>query len=138
MAPAIDRVDHIHVYVADLEASERWYSKTLGLSRVPDLEGWATSGGPLTIANVAGSVHLALFERKAQPCRSTIALGVTALQFVAWRQHLAATLESSPTTEDHQLSWSLYFSDPDGNPYEVTTYEHAEVSKLTIEVEKDV
>lgn len=134
MAPAIDRVDHIHVYVTDREAAERWYSKTLGLSRVPDLEGWATDGGPLTITNVAGSVHLALFERKAHPCRSTIALGVTALQFVAWWKHLTATLESPPTTADHQLSWSLYFSDPDGNPYEVTTYEHAGVANLTLAV----
>jgi hypothetical protein len=23
------------------------------------------------------------------------------------------------------VSWSLYFSDPDGNPFEITSYEHA-------------
>jgi sugar lactone lactonase YvrE len=29
--------------------------------------------------------------------------------------------------EDHQVSWSLYFSDPDGNPYEITSYEYGEL-----------
>ena len=27
--------------------------------------------------------------------------------------------------QDHELYMSLYFSDPDGNPYEITTYEYA-------------
>ena len=25
---------------------------------------------------------------------------------------------------DHEVSWSVYFKDPDGNPYEVTTYDY--------------
>jgi catechol-2,3-dioxygenase len=31
---------------------------------------------------------------------------------------------------DHGLAWSLYFADPDGNPYEITTYDHAAVAEL--------
>jgi catechol-2,3-dioxygenase len=23
------------------------------------------------------------------------------------------------------VSWSIYFEDPDGNPFEITTYDHA-------------
>ena len=95
------------------------------------LESWASDGGPLTIANEAETVHLALFERPAQPCRSTIAFGVTAREFIAWREHLCAALEAAPNTEDHQLSWSLYFTDPDGNPCEITTYEYAAVEQLS-------
>ncbi|MBL8165294.1 MAG: hypothetical protein JNJ61_25145, partial [Anaerolineae bacterium] len=26
---------------------------------------------------------------------------------------------------DHELSWSIYFNDPWGHPFEVTTYEYA-------------
>jgi catechol-2,3-dioxygenase len=26
--------------------------------------------------------------------------------------------------EDHHVSFSIYFSDLDGNPYEITTYEY--------------
>ena len=32
--------------------------------------------------------------------------------------------------EDHGLSWSLYFADPDGNPWEITSYQHAVVATL--------
>jgi catechol-2,3-dioxygenase len=130
MTPLLERIDHIHVHVADREVAEHWYAGVLGLSRVPELERWAAGGGPLTIANEAGTIHLALFERKPQPSRSTVAFGVTAAEFVAWRTHLVGALVEPPTVEDHELSWSLYFCDPDGNPYEITTYEYAAVTAL--------
>jgi catechol-2,3-dioxygenase len=25
---------------------------------------------------------------------------------------------------DHELAWSLYFQDPDGNTHEITSYDH--------------
>ena len=124
MPPTLDRFDHIHIYVADRVASERWYADVLRLSRVPELAFWAANGGPLTIANTNGSIHLALFERPAQPCRSTIALAVGAGSFVAWRAHLDRVLPAPVTVEDHDVSWSLYFADPDGNPFEITSYEY--------------
>ena len=75
-------------------------------------------------------MHIALFEAPAQPCRSVIALSVGAQEFVAWRQHLVDKLKRPVEPEDHQLSWSLYFADPDGNPWEITTYQHAVVATL--------
>ena len=130
MTPSLDRIDHIHVYVTDREVSEQWCDEVLGLSRMTDLESWATDGGPLTVANEAGTVHLALFERKPQPSRSTIAFGVTAPAFIAWRKHLGAALDGPPIAEDHEQSWSLYFFDPDGNPCEIATHEYAAVEEL--------
>jgi len=130
VTPSLDRIDHIHVYVTDREVAEQWYGEVLGLSRMAEFEGWATDGGPLSVANQAGTVHLALFERKPQPSRSTIAFGVTAPEFIAWREHLMASLDKPPKVEDHELSWSLYFSDADGNPYEITTYEYRAVEQL--------
>jgi catechol-2,3-dioxygenase len=111
-------------------AAEKWYARVLGLTRVPELAQWATEGGPLTLADASGKIHLALFERGVQPCRSTIALGVSATAFLAWREHLSNELDTPTNVEDHQLSWSLYFADPDGNPYEITTYEYDVVAKL--------
>jgi catechol-2,3-dioxygenase len=130
MIPVLDRIDHIHVYVADRTAAEHWYERVLALTRVAELEGWAEDGGPLTLANASGSVHIALFEREVQPCRSTIAFAVTAQAFVAWQRHLFSALGDDAAVEDHTLSMSLYFSDPDGNPYEITTYEYAAVKPL--------
>ena len=122
--PPVQSIDHIHVFVADRAAAERWYDRVLGFMRVKEYEFWAADGGPLTIQNREGTVHIALFERPAEKCRSTIALGVGAREFLAWRTHLAQALEQAPTIEDHDLSVSLYFRDPDGNPYEITTYEY--------------
>jgi catechol-2,3-dioxygenase len=132
MTPTFDRIDHIHVYAADRVKAEQWYADVMGLGRVPELEEWAEGGGPLTLQNSSGTVHVALFERppQAEPCRSTIALSVGAEEFVAWRKHLVEKLKRPVEAEDHRLSWSLYFADPDGNPWEITTYQHAVVATL--------
>lgn len=83
MTPTIERIDHIHVYVADRAASEKWYASVMGLSRVAGLEFWSPGGGPLTIGNPAGTVHLAPFERPVEKSHSTIALSATAKEFLA-------------------------------------------------------
>ena len=123
-APPVRSIDHVHVYVSDRAAAELWYGKVLGFTRTTKLESWAEGAGPLTIQNAEATVHLALFERPAQKCRSTIALAVGAREFVAWKRHLSRALGREPEFEDHDLSVSLYFEDPYGNPYEITTYEH--------------
>lgn len=130
MPPSLQRIDHIHVYVANRDAAERWYAEALGLTRIPALAFWAEGGGPLTLADSTDAVHIALFERPAEKCRSTIALAASAPAFLAWREHLAKVLDAPPTLEDHGLSWSLYFSDPDGNPYEITSYDYAELATV--------
>ena len=126
MAPELERVDHVHVFVADRAAAERWYGRVLGLERVDALALWASDGGPLTLGNASGSIHLALFERPpAGKCRSTIALATSAEGLLAWQRHLGAELGKAPPGVDHQVSWSIYFEDPDGNPFEITTYDYA-------------
>jgi len=125
MVPTPERVDHIHIYVRDRAASEDWYARAMGLRRLEELAFWSADGGPLTIANPSGTVHLALFERPAQECRSTVAFGVAAAQFLAWREHLSHLLGREIEAVDHEVSWSLYFADPDGNPFEITSYEYA-------------
>jgi catechol-2,3-dioxygenase len=129
MIPAFDRIDHLHLYATNRNKAEQWYADVMGFSRVVALESWA-DGGPLTLQNSSGTVHIALFEAPAQPCRSTIALSVGAEEFVAWRQHLVAKLQRPVEPEDHQMAWSLYFADPDGNPWEITSYQHAVVATL--------
>ena len=127
-APPLSGVDHLHVYVQDRAAAERWYADALGLRRVEALARWAVDGGPLTLADADDRVHLALFERPPQPNRATIALGTDAAGFIAWRRRLARRLGEAPRAVDHEVSWSIYFSDPDGNPYEITCYQHGSVA----------
>lgn len=126
--PPLRGVDHLHVHVSDRAAAERWYARVLGLQRVEELAGWAADGGPLTLADRSGTVHLALFERAASARHATLALAVDGPAFLAWRTHLARELPAPPALEDHGLSWSLYFADPDGNPFELTSYAYAELA----------
>lgn len=128
MVPDLTGIDHVHVFVADRVAAEDWYRRVLGLGRVSALQSWAADGGPLTIADAAGRIHLALFERPRQDCRSVVALGSSGAGFLLWLRHLETALGRKLQPIDHDLSWSLYFEDPDGNPFEITSYEHAQVT----------
>ena len=128
--PTLEKVDHIHIHVLNRTASEAWYRDVLGLHRQPELAFWASGGGPLTLSNAAGTVHLALFERPRETAHSTVAFAVGAAAFRAWQVHLQGALGAAPALEDHTISWSLYFHDPDGNPYEITCYEYAALAGL--------
>ena len=78
MPPELQAFDHVHIYVTNRAKAEEWYGEVMGLRRTREFESWATGGGPLTIQNESGTIHLALFERPTQPCRSTVALRVGA------------------------------------------------------------
>jgi len=130
MPPSLDRIDHVHVYVKDRAAAARWYAEVMGMKPIEEFLTWAEGDGPLTLANAANTVRIALFEHPARARHATVALGVGAREFVAWKAHLAHAFGAPVELEDHDLSWSLYFSDPDGNPYEITTYEYREAAAL--------
>jgi catechol-2,3-dioxygenase len=119
---ALERVDHVHVFVADRTQAEAWYARVLGFHRVPEFAHWAADGGPLTLADAGGAIDLALFERPPQRHHSTVAFGVGNAAFAEWQRHLSAELGRPVERVDHGGAYSLYFSDPDGNPYEITTY----------------
>ena len=129
MTPILKSIDHIHVYVVNRGIATNWYHKVLGMKPITDLEFWANDGGPLTISDSSGSVHLALFESKKEKCRSTIAFGVGAKEFLAWQIHLGETFKQEVKAVDHAVAWSLYFTDPDGNPFEITSYDHESLAK---------
>ncbi len=122
MHPKLNGIDHVHVYVRSWAEAEPWYRDTLGFTPLEKFRVWAVDGGPLTLEDPGGTVHLALFESDNPPA-STVAFGASGEQFVAWKKHLEARgLELRVT--DHKLAWSLYFHDPFGNMHEITTYEH--------------
>ncbi len=127
MIPPLQGIDHVHVYVPDRAAAARWYAEVLGFEPLEAFRVWATPDGPLTLEDRSGNVHIALFESHKGPT-STIAFRVDAAGFTAWKTHLEqAGLELR--VSDHELAWSLYFSDPWGNLHEITTYDHAAVAE---------
>jgi catechol-2,3-dioxygenase len=124
MTPPLADIDHFHVHVSGRAAAETWYARVLGLQRDPALAFWMQEGGPLVVRNGDGSVHLSLFERPIGNGRTTLAFRVSGNAFLPWLRHLRDQLPSPPEPVDHEVSWSLYFQDPDGNPFEITSYEY--------------
>ena len=129
MLPRINTIDHVHISVVDRLAAEHWYERVLGFTRAKELEFWAPGGGPLTNQNHEKSVHLALFEGTPMKRPSTVAFGVTAEDFIKWQAHLREVLGIQLEVEDHAVSWSLYFTDPDGNPFEITSYDYEVIQR---------
>lgn len=132
----VSQIDHVHVFVADRRASARWYAEVLGLEVFHEIES-EEDGGPLVVSSDGGSTGLALFKSKPGAARthSTVAFRVGGDGFLEFLGRLSSlkvegangqTLAASDVV-DHDYCYSVYFSDPDGNPYELTTYDYDDV-----------
>lgn len=129
------RIDHVHVEVTDRDEAASWYQRVLGLERHAALACWADDPmGPLILSASDGEPALALFQRGcARASRdATIAFrfaGADFARFIAALPELGLHHDSgreltAADMQDHGLSWSFYFNDPDGNRIEVTCHDH--------------
>jgi len=123
----ITKIDHIHVYVGNIELAERWYQEVLGFSRDDSLYFWFEQGGPLVIRN--NDASLSLFLRKNQHPGHTVAFAVEAAAFLSFVPALNA--KGIPFTVcDHDVSMSVYFNDLSDNKIELTSYEYLQAKQL--------
>jgi catechol 2,3-dioxygenase len=111
-------VGAVHLTVADLDRSQRWYAHALGLDAARD-DGVAR-------LSVGGTELLVLYEeRGAQPVRGHTGLYHYALlvpersDLARWLAHVAQ--ERIPLTglSDHFVSEAIYLRDPDGHGIEI-------------------
>jgi catechol 2,3-dioxygenase len=111
-------VGPVHLTVADLDRSKRWYAHALGLNAAGD-------HGVARLA-VGGNELLVLYEeRGAQPVRGHTGLYHYALlvperaDLARWLAHVAQ--ERIPLTglSDHLVSEAIYLRDPDGHGIEI-------------------
>ena len=123
----LEGIDHIAMGVRDIEHSANWYVDVLGFERLH--EGmW--NGVPTFIGK--GNTGIALFpaspNAKSGPSTRRD-VQMLHLAFRADRENfLAAQRELEKRGiqfefQDHEISHSIYFRDPDGHILEITTYD---------------
>ena len=138
----VEQIDHVELFVPDRYTAARWYEQALGLRILPDHEHWAGPGGPLMISSDGGDTKLALFEGEARGRRPTaghhrVAFRVSGAGFLLFLEHVRKTVVYSESGEaisqlspvDHGKAFSVYFCDPYGNRFEVTSYEYQHIKK---------
>ena len=122
----LEGIDHVALSVRDVERAAQWYIDVLGFEqRFPGMWG----GIPTFIGR--GNTALALFPARSstqsEPGSGRIAL--LHLAFRADRKNFLAAQEELRRRgikfefQDHEISHSIYFRDPDGHELEITTYE---------------
>jgi len=121
----LEGIDHVAMSVRDLKRSAQWYIDVLGFERLH--EGmW--NGVPVFIGK--GTTALALFPVREESARGAPAeIRVLHLALRANRKNFFAAQEELKHRgikfefQDHEISHSIYFRDPDGHRLEITTYE---------------
>ena len=123
----IDQLDHVEVFVRDIEAAVAWYDRVFGLKVVRRWD-------PAPVMISAGDAMIALFKaRRDGPDNSDgdtqpairwrrVAWRVLPETFEAAQEHLRACGIEFEGPIDHDGPLSIYFVDPDGNPLEITCY----------------
>jgi len=110
-----------------VERSVAWYRDVLGLER-RHLAAWGSHPAVM----YAGSTGIALFPADAAPAAAPDARRTAIMRHLAFRvdrinfQRAQVDLASRHvafTSEDHGISHSIYFQDPDGYEIEITTYD---------------
>jgi len=124
----LEGLDHIAIAVRDVEHSAKWYIEVLGFER--RFEGmW--DGVPVFVG--LGKTAIALFpaRRDRANVSSSDSDGVLHFALRASRQNFLAAQRDLTSRgiafnfQDHEISHSIYFRDPDGHELEITTYEVA-------------
>lgn len=120
----LEQIDHVALRCACLETTKEWYVSTLGFEHVfLDHEG----GVPVILR--LGTTLITLFPQKEneQPSRNGQAwhLALRAATYADFRlaQSELQTRDVAFQFQDHKISHSIYFYDPDGFLLEITTYD---------------
>lgn len=123
----IKALDHIALSVQHVAHSAQWYIDVLGFKRLHN-EMW--NGIPVFVGNTDAAIALFPASRKNRS-GSTSRAAVRVLHF-AFRTDRENFLRAQNELkkrgilfefQDHEISHSIYFRDPDDHEIEITTYE---------------
>jgi catechol 2,3-dioxygenase-like lactoylglutathione lyase family enzyme len=122
----LEGIDHVAMSVRDVECAAKWYMEVLGFERRFS-EMW--DGVPVFIGK--GTTAIALFPAQSNTTSKSERAGVRMLHLAfraTGKNFLAAQEELKQRGiqfefQDHEISHSIYFRDPDGHELEITTYD---------------
>jgi catechol 2,3-dioxygenase-like lactoylglutathione lyase family enzyme len=115
----VQGLDHVAFAVGDQERSLEWYRELLGLERE-----FADVWGDTPAAAMSGGSGLALFKTSGERPH-----GFRHIAFRVDRENFDRARRELPEKgielefQDHDVSHSIYFTDPDGVQVELTTYD---------------
>jgi catechol 2,3-dioxygenase-like lactoylglutathione lyase family enzyme len=132
----LEGIDHIAITVRDVERSAKWYIDILGFEQrnqgmwngIPTFIGKGTTAVALFPAR-DDSKSRARAKNDPPIGRSRPVARMLHLAFRADRENFLAAQEELKRRgikfefEDHEISHSIYFRDPDDHELEITTYE---------------
>ncbi|MDH3339996.1 MAG: VOC family protein [Nitrosopumilus sp.] len=130
---SIEGIDHIEIFVKDRAKASKWYEEIFGFQIIRELKFWSENNGPLFVGDLNNDIKIALFEGSKDNNSSInrIAFRTSGEKFVDFINRLDNMelffLKDKVTKKkivDHDLSYSIYFDDPDGNKLELTCYDH--------------
>lgn len=127
MAVKLKRLDHLAIYVSDVERAERFYTETLGMARVMRL--------PDQTLLRLGDQNIGLMQGRELPPPDPMILenplGKTHHAFLVEDEDYEAarsSLAASKVPMSREVDWGdhrcFYFLDPDGNLLEIVTPPH--------------
>jgi|ERR1700704_4266789 catechol 2,3-dioxygenase-like lactoylglutathione lyase family enzyme len=123
----IEALDHVALSVRDVARSAQWYAEVLGFERLHK-DKW--NGIPVFVGN--GDAAVALFpasEEIGSTSSDRAAVRTLHFAFRTDRENFSRAQDELKKRnipfefEDHEISHSIYFRDPDGHKIEITTYE---------------
>ncbi|WP_232502533.1 VOC family protein [Leptospirillum ferrooxidans] len=122
----IRHIDHVAIPVSDLARSIRWYQDVLGLTRRYEKE-WGDypammCAGETCVALIHPAVTLPLPPSPGSDPDRHLAFNVDREGFDEAVMEMAKR-QIPFTTDDHGISLSIYFFDPDGHWIEITTFD---------------
>jgi catechol-2,3-dioxygenase len=120
MSFAVRQIDHVEVFVTNIASAKEWYWRVLGLHETARWhpEPVMLGAGGTSIALFLGEAsHAILGERTGW---HRVAWSTDAKGFQAAQTHLKSLGIAYRGPVDHGSAESIYFTDPDGNPLEIT------------------
>ena len=126
----LDAIDHVALSVRDVERSAKWYIDVLGFERQ---HGDVWGNYPVFVGKNDAAIALFPIRDKHSSATSSSSSPppVRVLHF-AFRADRKAFVQAQTELknrgidfefQDHKVSHSIYFNDPDGHELEITTYE---------------